>query len=867
MTDLYWRGGTGNWSDTAHWDTVDGGAGPHAAPTASDNAHFTALSNATAYTVTVDATSTCLDLMFDAAPASSGTITFTGSSNLTASGNVKFLSGMTLTYTGTLFLTGTSKTITCNGTTTASAMGIRPSGTISLADDFTLAAAQIQFVGTAGASFNTNNHALTNGLIQELGTTILTLGSSVVTTGGFSITTNTTLTANTANITVGSGASGNFGWSGANRTFGGSVTINQGNSGANTLDSSVFNNLTINSNGVNTTLNISGTPTVGGVLTITGADTTNQRALIQSDTVGTTRTISAGLAPVLTNVDFMDVTAAVGTNLILQSQTFNSATWIKASGAMVVTADQTTAPNGTLTADYLAETAVSSTHILVQDVTKAASAIQYTLSVYLKQKERTWAFLQVGDGTFSNGSNAWFDLANGVVGTINHTQFTTAFTSVTSSISPAPNGFYRCSITFTTNSATTVESVIGTATADTTINYLGVVSNGIYAWGAQLQTGSNAGLYNVTTTTASSPGAWSGTIMGDCLGNTGITFTPAATQYWKTTTTGTKSWSTAANWFLATNGGGGAGRVPLPQDDVVFDVNSIGAASTTINQDCIRMGHNVTWTAVTNNPVFTPGDSREILYGSMTLCSGMTLSGGTQPVTWKGRTSCTVTSSGQTWNSFNLNGFGGTLTLQDAFHIAGTTPTNGTLNTNNFNFTLDSRLQTVGSNFVLNAGSSIILFLCNGQATPFINSGGTFNMGTSTVKFDNSIEGATLVSIACGAITFYNIWLTGSGSGGFKFGAAGNITCNDFKDDVSVAHPVQFLSGNTMTVKNWNVHGKRTALVTLDTTTGSGSFTLATTYSGPLNMSYHSIKNCTGPTGSLAHTSTNVSGNTNWTFV
>ena len=61
-----------------------------------------------------------------------------------------------------------------------------------------------------------------------------------------------------------------------------------------------------------------------------------------------------------------------------------------------------------------------------------------------------------------------------------------------------------------------------------------------------------------------------------------ITFTPAITCYWKTTTSGIKQWSDANNW-VTTSGGLTQARIPLPQDNVVFDNLSIGAAGTIVN--------------------------------------------------------------------------------------------------------------------------------------------------------------------------------------------------------------------------------------------------------------------------------------------
>ena len=115
---------------------------------------------------------------------------------------------------------------------------------------------------------------------------------------------------------------------------------------------------------------------------------------------------------------------------------------------------------------------------------------------------------------------------------------------------------------------------------------------------------------------------WSGTSLGDCLGNSGITFTPAATQYYQTAVSA--SWSDATKWFLGSNGTGGAGRVPLPQDNVVFDQYSVTASGKTITADMPRMGKDITWMGVANAPTYTIGGNFWI-FGSVTLSSSMTI--------------------------------------------------------------------------------------------------------------------------------------------------------------------------------------------------------------------------------------------------
>jgi hypothetical protein len=100
------------------------------------------------------------------------------------------------------------------------------------------------------------------------------------------------------------------------------------------------------------------------------------------------------------------------TNLMLQSQTFNSATWTKTN--TTVTADQATAPDATVTADAVKQTASagSVTHCVSQAATLTATG--YKASIYLQAGAFTWAYLN--DSTIANGAT-WINLSTCAKGT------------------------------------------------------------------------------------------------------------------------------------------------------------------------------------------------------------------------------------------------------------------------------------------------------------------------------------------------------------------------------------------------------------------------------------------------------------------
>src|SRR4051812_11238035 len=95
----FWVGGSGNWSDaTNHWATISGGA-PNVAnvPTSADNVTFDGASNATAYTVTVDATANCNNMTW-ALPSVSGVPTLAGAATLQIFGSLTNVATMLWTH-------------------------------------------------------------------------------------------------------------------------------------------------------------------------------------------------------------------------------------------------------------------------------------------------------------------------------------------------------------------------------------------------------------------------------------------------------------------------------------------------------------------------------------------------------------------------------------------------------------------------------------------------------------------------------------------------------------------------------------------------------------------------------------------------
>lgn len=346
-------------------------------------------------------------------------------------------------------------------------------------------------------------------------------------------------------------------------------------------------------------------------------------------------------------------------------------------------------------------------------------------------------------------------------------------------------------------------------------------------------------------------GPITGTSIGDCGGNTGITFDAPANQFWYKASGAANNWSTVGNWYLGTGGSGGAGRVPLPQDTAIFDDLSFGAAGMTVTQDMPRIP-STTFKGVdgihpvANTPTFTTSTTASV-FGSLTLVAGMTLTASSQDYTFEGRGSYTLTSAGKTWTkNVIFNAPGGIYVFVDDFiNTIVLNCTNGTLDalTNNVNVTTRNfALSSVGLNATVNMGSGTWVMTYSGVAVSSWSaaSNKTLNANTSTIKLTGSTTNDN-ITFAGGGKTYNNIWFSRGASTG-SITISGNNTFTTLKDDGSAAHSLIGTVGSTQHVTNWEVSGAGT-LIKIDSTT-TGTWNLIKDGGGVVSADWLDIQHC-----------------------
>lgn len=360
-------------------------------------------------------------------------------------------------------------------------------------------------------------------------------------------------------------------------------------------------------------------------------------------------------------------------------------------------------------------------------------------------------------------------------------------------------------------------------------------------------TWSNVDLQDITLGTSFDASAITGK-SGDCGGNSGITFTTPETQ--TATGTGSFTWSTHG-WTT---------RVPLPQDDVV--ISNVFSSARVITADMPRSGKSIDLSGMTWSGTATRMDVgvAASVFGSLTLKSGMTLSGSSS-MTYAGRGSFTLTLSGVPLvAAMIVDSATGTLTLQDSLTSTSTlTLTSGTLDLNGQSVSVTTFSSSNSNTRTLTLGSGTLTVTSSG--TPFncgTSTGLTVTATTGTIKLSGS--GAVTYTFAGGGKTYGNLWFD-RGSGGGTSTITGSNTFTDLKLVSSVAHSLTFASGTTTTVTTFTVSGTSGNLVTINTSSGTTTHSLVKAGGGTISCDYLVVAHSVATPSSTWYAGTNSTNN------
>jgi hypothetical protein len=306
----------------------------------------------------------------------------------------------------------------------------------------------------------------------------------------------------------------------------------------------------------------------------------------------------------------------------------------------------------------------------------------------------------------------------------------------------------------------------------------------------------------------------SGTRLGDCKGNSGITFDAPKTVYYRGV--GSGNWNTSTNWSFTSGGTGDVTAFPLAQDTAFFPAASYPSSGSTVTITASYNIGTIDMSARTSNTMtLATGTQTPAIYGNWTNGTGTTLTG-TSTLTFAGRGSQTITSAGKTFTQgFVINTPSGAVTLQDAFitsmAIAGAIDiTQGTFDANGYNVT--SQGVSSSSTFSRTAAIGSGTWTLTGSSTVWFNSGTTSALtvtGTGTI----SLTSASAKTFAGGGIQTYPT---------LNQGGAGTLTVtgsNKFAGLTNTAiGRIQFTGGTTNEFSSFTISGALGNLLPLGST-------------------------------------------------
>jgi fibronectin-binding autotransporter adhesin len=331
----------------------------------------------------------------------------------------------------------------------------------------------------------------------------------------------------------------------------------------------------------------------------------------------------------------------------------------------------------------------------------------------------------------------------------------------------------------------------------------------------------------------------SGTRLGDCKGNTGITFAAGTDKYWNLAGGGT--WSSTA-WALSSGGAVSNDNFPLAQDTCIFEAGSPNSGSSVTINHSYNIGA-IDMSARTTNTMTLSNANTVGVYGNWINGTGVTLSGiGT--LTFAGRGSQTLTSAGRTFTqSFTIDTPGGSVTLQDAFETNRSSTTalllnSGTFDANDYNVTLsDGAFSSANTNtrtVAIGSGTWTVA-----RSSTAWNTGTVTNLtvtGTGII----SLTSASTKTFSSGSFVsgYAGITINQGGTGQLTFG--GNHTFANITNTATGPTIISF-STTTQRVADFTATGTAGNVLTIQGSSATNPCRLIHTGAGDIDIDYVTI--------------------------
>lgn len=607
----------------------------------------------------------------------------------------------------------------------------------------------------------------------------------------------------------------------------GTCTISVGNTGAKSIDCTGFTG----------TLAKSTVITVAGSITFSAGMTIGTFSADYFIITGTATLTSAGKNMGGININAPGLTVSLG-------DAFNGSTFLVTSGTFTTTASNFTMTAGAVTFSSAATIQLNGSTLTFAYLTILAAATFNAGTSTIKLTDTSSGILNGGGKTFNN-----VEINNTFAGQRNITGANT-FASLTLVAPSSGIMFYsfdanQTITTFVCAGASAIRriflnsSTMGTARTITATTWTTV---------------SDVDFRDITLTNAKS-----GTRLGNCGGNTNITFDAAKTVYWNLA--GNQNWSATA-WATSSGGAPNVNNFPLAQDTAVVD-NASSLGSTITVENSWNVG-TVNMSARTVARALAFSGTTFSVYGNWLTGTGISMGGGGGTISFSGRTTQTITSNGVSFvNPIVGTGVSNTITLANALTNTSTITLNGTtglslgsntLTTGGFsNTSTSSRTLALGTGGITSTGAGAIAFT--------VTATGLTVTGSATI----SLTSASAKTFAGGGVNWGST-LNQGGAGALNI--TGANTFSNISNSYSATAATTITLAANQTVSNFTATGTVGKVLTLNSSVAGAARTLTKT-SGTVGVNYLSIQDSTATGGAAWYAganSTNVSNNTGWIF-
>ncbi len=315
--------------------------------------------------------------------------------------------------------------------------------------------------------------------------------------------------------------------------------------------------------------------------------------------------------------------------------------------------------------------------------------------------------------------------------------------------------------------------------------------------------------------TGTGAASWTGTRLGDCGGNTGITFPAPKTVYWNY---GATAGINQNGWATTPTGIPAVTNFPLAQDTAVFTDNNPPSDSTVLTNYVYNLG-TITFADPSNprtlNLSFYVSDPINC-YGDLTYSSAITPQLCIPDFLGRNKTQ-TFTSAGRTFTqAYTQKTIGGGVVFADAFSTTSQcTLTNGSLSTN-YNFTCSHFSSSNNNIRSLNLGSGTFSLTGTGGVWNIVSTPHTnFTLTPGTSKISLTDTSTTARTFTGGGLTYNNLEIGGA-TGISTLTIQGSNTFNTISSTKTVAHTITFSGSTISKIQNWNISGRPGGLVSVN---------------------------------------------------